>query len=45
MGIIGKHPSVSKINQLHVGIFWFVFYEINEYFVNPLNGSVMFLRS
>ena len=24
-GIIGQNPSVSKSNQLHVGIFWIFF--------------------
>ena len=36
MGIIGRDPSVSKSNQLHVNIIWLFFIVLGYILYNPV---------
>ena len=44
LGIIGPNPSVSKSNQLHVGIFSFFFIDLRHILYIPLTWLVIFFE-
>jgi hypothetical protein len=43
--IIGRYPSVSKSNWLHVDIFWFFFIDMLNILYISLDWAIFFLKS
>jgi hypothetical protein len=45
LGIIGRDPIVSNIDQLLVDTFWFFLIKMHNTLQIPMNQSVIFLKS